>query len=53
MDSFTHFLIPFIILSFLKVKDKLSGALGGISIDFDFFYCHWFPLSLTRFTADI
>jgi inner membrane protein len=36
MDFFTHFLVPFIILSFFKVKNRLSGAFGGISIDFDF-----------------
>lgn len=33
MDFFTHFLVPFIILSFFKVKNRLSGAFGGISID--------------------
>lgn len=37
MDFFTHFLVPFIILYFAKVKDKLAGGWGGISIDFDFF----------------
>jgi len=37
MDLFTHFLVPFIILNLLKVKNKFSGAFGGISIDFDFF----------------
>ncbi len=36
MDLFTHFLVPFIILSLFKVKNELSGAFGGISIDFDF-----------------
>jgi inner membrane protein len=36
MDLFTHFLVPFIILSLLKIKNKVSGAFGGISIDFDF-----------------
>lgn len=36
MDFFTHFIVPFAILTFLKVKDRLSGAFGGISIDFDF-----------------
>ncbi|HMK53237.1 MAG TPA: metal-dependent hydrolase [Methanobacteriaceae archaeon] len=36
MDLFTHFLVPFIILTLIKVKDRLSGAFGGISIDFDF-----------------
>ena len=39
MDLFTHFIVPFAILTLLKfkdVKDRLSGAFGGISIDFDF-----------------
>lgn len=38
MDLFTHFIVPFAILVFLKfkdVKDRLSGAFGGISVDFD------------------
>jgi inner membrane protein len=37
MDLFTHFLVPFIILFFAKIRDNLAGGLGGISIDFDFF----------------
>lgn len=39
MDLFTHFIVPFAILTLLKfkdIKDRLSGAFGGISIDFDF-----------------
>lgn len=39
MDLFTHFIVPFAILTLLKfkdVKDRLSGGFGGISIDFDF-----------------
>jgi len=35
MDLFTHFIVPFAILTLFKVKDRLSGGLGGISIDFD------------------
>lgn len=35
MDLFTHFLIPYIILFFAGSKNKLEGAFGGISIDFD------------------
>lgn len=35
MDLFTHFLVPFTILTILKINDRLSGAFGGISIDFD------------------
>lgn len=37
MDLITHFLVPFIILSFLKCKNRLAGAFGGISLDFDVF----------------
>jgi inner membrane protein len=36
MDLFTHFIVPFAILTLLKFKNRLSGAFGGISIDFDF-----------------
>lgn len=41
MDFFTHFVVPFAILTLLKVKDfnikdRLSGGFGGISVDFDF-----------------
>jgi len=41
MDFFTHFVVPFAILTILKVKDftvkdRLSGGFGGISVDFDF-----------------
>jgi inner membrane protein len=35
MDFFTHFIVPFAILTFFRVKDRLTGAFGGISIDFD------------------
>ncbi len=40
MDFFTHFIVPFAILTLLKVKcftikDRLSGGFGGISVDFD------------------
>lgn len=40
MDLFTHFIVPFAILTLLKikgfnVKDRLSGGFGGISVDFD------------------
>lgn len=37
MDLFTHFIVPFILLFFLKSRYKLEGAFGGISVDFDFF----------------
>lgn len=35
MDLITHFLVPFIILAAFKSKNKLAGAFGGISLDFD------------------
>lgn len=40
MDLFTHFIVPFAILTLLNlrsldIKDRLSGGFGGISIDFD------------------
>ena len=41
MDFFTHFLVPFIILFALKSKNKLEGAFGGISIDFDTIFVTW------------
>ncbi|MGB9936600.1 MAG: metal-dependent hydrolase [Methanobacterium sp.] len=41
MDFFTHFLVPFIILFALKSKNKLEGAFGGISIDFDTIFITW------------
>ncbi|MDI6644732.1 MAG: metal-dependent hydrolase [Methanobacteriaceae archaeon] len=37
MDLITHFIVPYIILFFANSKNKLEGAFGGISIDFDFF----------------
>lgn len=41
MDFFTHFLVPFIILFAIKSKNKLEGAFGGISIDFDTIFITW------------
>lgn len=41
MDFFTHFLVPFIILSALKSKNKLEGGFGGISLDFDTIFITW------------
>lgn len=35
MDIITHFLVPYIILAAIGSKNKLEGAFGGISIDFD------------------
>lgn len=41
MDLFTHFLVPYIILYALKSKNKLAGAFGGISPDFDTIFVAW------------
>lgn len=41
MDFFTHFLVPYIILFALTSKNKLEGAFGGISIDFDTIFISW------------
>ena len=35
MDLITHFLVPYIILAAVGSKNKLAGAFGGISLDFD------------------
>ncbi len=35
MDLITHFLVPYIILAAVGSKNKLAGAFGGISPDFD------------------
>ena len=44
MDLFTHFLVPYIILYALKSKNKLAGAFGGISPDFDTIFIAWIGL---------
>ena len=41
MDLFTHFLVPYIILAAVKSKNKLAGAFGGISPDFDTIFVAW------------
>jgi inner membrane protein len=41
MDLFTHFLVPYIILTAVKSKNKLAGAFGGISPDFDTIFVAW------------
>jgi inner membrane protein len=41
MDLFTHFLVPFIILTIIKSRYRLAGAFGGISIDFDTLFVSW------------
>ena len=44
MDLITHFLVPYIILAALKSKNKLAGAFGGISLDFDTIFVAWIGL---------
>lgn len=41
MDLLTHFLVPYIILTAVKSKNKLAGAFGGISPDFDTIFVAW------------
>jgi inner membrane protein len=41
MDLLTHFLVPYIILTAVKSKNKLAGAFGGISPDFDTILVAW------------
>ncbi|MBP2046431.1 metal-dependent hydrolase [Methanobacterium aggregans] len=35
MDLITHFIVPYAILTLMKSKNRLEGALGGIAPDFD------------------
>lgn len=49
MDLFTHFLVPYIILYALKSKNKLAGAFGGISPDFDMVFIAWIGLLSPNF----
>ena len=44
MDLITHFLVPYIILAAFKSKNKLAGAFGGISLDFDTIFVAWIGL---------
>lgn len=41
LDLFTHFLVPYIILTAVKSKNKLAGAFGGIAPDFDTIFIAW------------
>ena len=41
LDLLTHFLVPYIILVAVKSKNKLAGAFGGISPDFDTIFIAW------------
>jgi inner membrane protein len=49
MDLFTHFLVPYIILYALKSKNKLAGAFGGISLDFDTIFVVWIGILSPQF----
>jgi inner membrane protein len=49
MDLFTHFLVPYIILYALKSKNKLAGAFGGISLDFDTIFVAWIGILSPQF----
>ncbi len=49
MDLFTHFLVPYIILYALKSKNKLAGAFGGISPDFDTIFIAWIGILSPNF----
>ena len=49
MDMFTHFLVPYIILYALKSKNKLAGAFGGISPDFDTIFVAWIGILSPQF----
>lgn len=44
MDLITHFLVPYIILAAVGSKNKLAGAFGGISLDFDTIFVTWIGL---------
>lgn len=44
MDLITHFLVPYIILTAIGSKNKLAGAFGGISLDFDTIFITWIGL---------
>ncbi len=44
MDLITHFLVPYIILAAIGSKNKLAGAFGGISLDFDTIFVTWVGL---------
>jgi len=49
MDLFTHFLVPYIILYAVKSKNKLAGAFGGISPDFDVIFVAWIGILAPQF----
>ncbi len=49
MDLITHFLVPYIILAALKSKNKLAGAFGGISPDFDTIFVAWIGILAPQF----
>ena len=44
MDLFTHFIVPLVILTILKINIGYQGDLGRISLDFDVnIFCHMVP----------
>jgi inner membrane protein len=49
MDLITHFLVPYIILAAIKSKNKLAGAFGGISPDFDTIFVAWIGILSPQF----
>ena len=49
MDLITHFLVPYIILAAVKSKNKLAGAFGGISPDFDTIFVAWIGILAPQF----
>jgi inner membrane protein len=49
MDLITHFLVPYIILAAVKSKNKLAGAFGGISPDFDTIFVAWIGILSPQF----
>jgi inner membrane protein len=49
MDLITHFLVPYIILTLVKCKDRLAGGYGGISLDFDTIFVAWIGILFPQF----
>jgi len=49
LDLITHFLVPYIILAAVKSKNKLAGAFGGISPDFDTIFVAWIGILAPQF----
>ncbi|HEX7466996.1 MAG TPA: metal-dependent hydrolase, partial [Methanobacterium sp.] len=49
MDLITHFLVPYIILTLVKSKNRLAGGFGGISLDFDTIFVAWIGILFPQF----